>query len=93
MIDFNSEKNKYVLKEITTGIIAYVLKDENNRISDTHWLCQNCLDNQKKFSIYQIKKNQSGGSLFHCPSCKEEIFIPNPKPFQSPESGFDYHYD
>ena len=68
--DFKSQKEKYILKEIFVGILAYVPKDEIDRIGKHHWLCQNCLDNLQKFSIYQ-KHNDY---YFTCPHCKNEIY-------------------
>jgi len=80
--NYKSEKEKYILKEITTGIIAYVPKKEKDRISKNHWLCQNCLDNSKKFSIYQ----RHNDNYFSCPHCGNRIFPDSDK--NNPEVRF-----
>ena len=74
--DFKSQKEKYILKEIFVGIHAYVPKEEKDRISKYHWLCQNCLDNLQKFSVYQRKHEH----YYTCPHCKNKITPEDTKP-------------
>jgi DNA repair exonuclease SbcCD ATPase subunit len=53
--EWDSIKNKFILKEVAPDTIAYVHKDSSEAASDKHWLCANCFDNEKIESIYQIK--------------------------------------
>ena len=76
--NFDSEKKKYVLKEIAPSVIAYIPQDEKDRVGNTHWLCQNCLDNSQKFSIYQVKQKHSLDIDYYCPSCKNQFTTKNP---------------
>ncbi|MGA7720305.1 MAG: hypothetical protein WCA84_03935 [Ignavibacteriaceae bacterium] len=81
MSHFNSEKQKYILKDIAIGSIAYIPEEEKDRVGNTHWLCQNCLDNQKSFSVYQFKIRDIKGNIYYCPKCKGEIVIPHSHKF------------
>lgn len=82
--DFKSQKDKYVLSEITTGVIAYIPKDEKDRVSSNHWFCQNCLDNSQTFCIYQVKGKHSMDIDYHCPACKNQFTTKNPDYINKP---------
>jgi hypothetical protein len=75
--DWDKIKEKYILKEISPKVIAYVHKDEKEAVSANHWLCVNCFDHQQKESILQIKRKGGPQHLYYCPICKNEILIKN----------------
>jgi hypothetical protein len=86
--NFDSEKKKYELKNIITGVIAYVPKEEKDRVNDKHWLCQNCLDNFQRFTIYQVEHKSSDNIRYYCPNCKSSFVTKNPDYQQPPEITF-----
>ena len=76
--DWGTTKDKYVLKEVSNDVLAYVHKNKENSASEKHWLCANCFDIFHKESIYQIKKRGNIPShIYYCPQCKNEILIKN----------------
>jgi hypothetical protein len=76
--EWNSSKDKYMLKEIAPHVLTYVYKNQEYSASDKHWLCANCFDNFHKESIYQIKKSGNyPDHIYYCPLCKNEILIKN----------------
>ena len=82
--DFKSKKEKFILSEIAPSVIAYIPKDEKERVGNTHWLCQNCLDNSQKFSIYLVKVKHSLDIDYYCPSCKNQFTTKNPDYINKP---------
>lgn len=79
MKEWNITKEKYILREIAPDVFAYVHKEEKESAGNKHWLCANCMDNEKKESIYQVsKKGNIPIHTYYCPSCKNEILVNNP---------------
>lgn len=49
---WDTEKQRYELKSLGTGAVAYVLKPEARGTETPHWLCPNCFHQSKK-SFFQ----------------------------------------
>lgn len=83
---WDRQRKKYMLKEIDTGVFVYVHKNPKSSVSDKHWVCANCFDNEQKESVLQNKKRGNiPNHIYYCPQCKNEISIKNldysqPKP-------------
>lgn len=79
MNEWNITKEKYILREIAPDVFAYSHKEEKDSAGNKHWLCANCMDNEKKESIYQVSiKGNLPNHTYYCPSCKNEILVKNP---------------
>ena len=55
------EREKYELKEVDPGALAYVLKPDANKAEPPHWLCATCYgDRKKSFLQYsgRVPKNK-----------------------------------
>ena len=51
---WDTEKQKYELKQVHTGAFAFVLKPEASSGEPPHWLCTTCYENNRK-SILQAQ--------------------------------------
>jgi hypothetical protein len=75
---WETEKNRYELKDISGGALAYALKPEAHGTEPPHYICANCYEHDKK-SLLQIKaKNTASMALgiptqYRCPECRSEI--------------------
>ncbi len=61
-------EQRYELKEITPGFLAYAMKQEGSRPEPFHWICPSCYQHQKK-SLLQKRGNEYGGN-WECHECK-----------------------
>lgn len=67
-------KSQYKLEEISAGSFVYVPNESHPSPEPKHWLCQNCLDNERKKSILQLEQKMLDGShLFRCAACKSFV--------------------
>lgn len=70
---WDSEKQRYELKEVGTGSLAYVVKENARGTEPVHQICAACYQHRRK-SILQ-PKSISMTKLLFCPSCKTDIQI------------------
>jgi hypothetical protein len=68
---WDTEKEKYELKNIAFGSLAYVLKPETRGPAPPHWICPNCFTD-KKISIIQFKDRGPDTGNF-CPACRTKF--------------------
>lgn len=73
--EYISKRNNYKLKRLGDGAIVYTPKLKKHAAGKNHWLCANCMDNKRKFSIYQIAEKNGLFSEYVCPNCKSSIKI------------------
>lgn len=72
--EWDAEKQKYELTEVSSGAFAYMLKPEACGSEPPHWLCTTCYENHKKSFMQgmgRTKKNDE--KIFYCPRCKAEV--------------------
>lgn len=70
---WETEKQRYELKEIGRGALAYVLKEGMENGEPSHKICPACYQNSKKFILQRSQK--SGEGIFsECPSCKARVY-------------------
>ncbi len=71
---WETEKQKYELKQLDAGALAYVLKADAQKSEAPHWICAACYQRGKKFILQRVK---SDFVLRHygCPECKSQIEI------------------
>lgn len=75
---WETEKQRYELKALSTGSFAYALKADAHDSEPPHYICQACYESCKK-RILQIKPSGVAGKrlgipdMYVCPECKAEI--------------------
>jgi len=80
---WDAEKEKYELKNVVWGAVAYMLKPEVRGTEPPHWLCTNCYENRRK-SIMQAGPGAGRGSAYKCPACPN-TFSADSEPCWLPE--------
>jgi hypothetical protein len=66
---WDADKQRYELKTVGRGAVAYMLKPGMRDSEPPHWLCQNCYANHKK-AFFQPTGNERGRlRVFKCISC------------------------
>ncbi len=91
LLQWETEKQRYSLLEISPGVFSYGLKEESRGTEPGHWLCANCFNKGAK-SILQFTSETSTGKLkrYKCHNCNSEIMIANANwspPPSSPRRG------
>jgi hypothetical protein len=67
---WDTQKQRYELKQIGVGVVAYMLKPPQRGSEPPHWLCPNCYTNGKP-SFLQYNGAVRGVHRFYaCVSCK-----------------------
>ena len=70
--DWNNEKNRYQLTELSSGVFVYLLKEDECKSEPIHCICPNCYQQQKK-SILQLKARTRVGAIYVCHNCDSTI--------------------
>jgi hypothetical protein len=73
--DWDSEKERYELKSIGTGAVAYVLKPAERGSEPPHWLCPNCFHQGRKSFFQSAMKMELRRLLFDCVTCRSRIAV------------------
>lgn len=76
---WETEREKYELKEIIAGVFAFGLKENAGTSEPQHFLCSNCYQDRRK-SILQAQKGRDLEPQLHCPKCQMTIVVGNPPP-------------
>lgn len=69
---WEQERTNYVLKEVSPGNFAYVLKDDTKTREPQHWLCCQCFNEGYK-SIIQFAGHKEFHKVFVCNRCKSTL--------------------
>ena len=69
---WDAEKQRYELKKLYGGGMAYMLKPEARGGEPPHWLCPNCFAAGKK-AFFQPLPTAGAFSLYECISCKSRM--------------------
>ena len=72
---WKTEEQRYDLKNLGWGVLAYMLKPDARGTKPPHWVCTNCFGN-RRVSIIQYTQIRGHGYRWVCPSCKHEIEPP-----------------
>ncbi len=76
--NWENEKNRYQLAEISPGAFVYLLKKDECNPEPIHCICPNCYQNQKKF-ILQLTASTNAGAIYSCHNCESTIIDTNTK--------------
>src|SRR5262249_40930367 len=75
---WDTEKQKYELKEVSPHAFAYVKRPGVETTEPVHWLCATCFEHSRR-SILQNRGTAPAPSLrndiFYCPECKADMRI------------------
>jgi len=74
--DWSAEKERYELKEIASGVFAYIEKNHEGSLQSAHKLCATCFEQRTK-SILQHESLpiQLGHDLLTCQHCKSMLTV------------------
>jgi hypothetical protein len=72
---WDADKQRYELKDIGLGSLAYTVRETMRGGEHPHQICAACYQHGRK-SILQPRVGGSGKLLF-CPECKTEFIIPS----------------
>lgn len=80
---WEAEKERYELKDLGWGVLAYMLKPEARGTTPPHWVCPACFSDGKIKIIHQWF-NGGIGTVTSCPTCKVEL-RPSEKAYENGE--------
>lgn len=67
---WDTEAERYELKNVYLGAVAYVLKPETQGSEAPHWLCANCFTNKRKSFLQEYSPAPLGNKmLYKCAVC------------------------
>lgn len=72
---WESEKHKYELKSIVTGIFAYVIKESMKGAEPIHQICAKCYENGHKSILQSENRNPGRCHVLICNQCNSELYI------------------
>lgn len=70
---WDAEKQRYVLKDLTHGAFARVLKESERGSEPVHAICPTCYDNGKKSVLQHNREPQIMKQAWKCHQCKTEV--------------------
>src|SRR6266852_5484956 len=70
---WNTDKQRYELKEIQTGVTAYALKDGKEAGEPAHCLCPNCYTNNRKKILQREVRSPGMVRMLICHYCGLEL--------------------
>lgn len=77
--DWSSQAERYEMKEIARGVVAYTPKPGMEHGEAPHSLCASCFQNQKKSILQQDYHPR--GVRYRCPSCDFTVAVRKPHDF------------
>jgi len=77
---WDTEKQRYELKEFGPGAFAYALKADASGTEPAHQICPTCYENRRKSILQIVPGNNARTTLgirpvHRCPVCKTEVAI------------------
>lgn len=80
---WDAEQSRYIAKTVSPGVVAYMLKPEEQGAEEAHMFCANCF-HERKISFWQASQElRMRRRVYKCHRCKSEIeleFVPRPEP-------------
>jgi hypothetical protein len=75
---WDAEKERYELKTVGIGAVAYMLKPEARGSEAPHWLCPTCFAQDKKSFFQGTPATEASHRFYLCRSCKGTIMGETP---------------
>jgi hypothetical protein len=88
---WSTEKARYQLREVNTGVFAYVPKQGMEQGEPFHMLCANCYERGEKSILQATQELRMRRRVHVCPRCKTELemaYVP-PSPPGRVESDYN----
>lgn len=73
--NWDADKQRYELKDIGQGCIAYALKPEMQAAEPAHYLCANCYAQAKKRFLQREAKHVGRAITYSCHDCGSEMYV------------------
>ena len=73
--DWSAEKQRFELKDIGQGCIAYAMKAAMQGTEPTHYLCANCYTQGKKRFLQREAKDVGRAVTYACHDCGSEMYV------------------
>lgn len=70
---WETEKERYALREISPGAIAYLVKASAQGSEPVHAICTNCYQHGRKSILQWFVGGFGTDATFDCPSCKVRV--------------------
>lgn len=85
---WDAEKQRYELKDVGSGALAYALKNEASGAEPPHWICAKCYEDGKKSILQPETRNPGRTEWMVCHRCDADIIVvgerePPPRPTQA----------
>lgn len=72
---WESEKQRYELKELKSGVFAYALKEQTNPSEPAHNICASCYEHGKKSVLQSISMAVGRTVYLVCHGCNSQILF------------------
>lgn len=84
---WDAEKQRYELKDVGSGALAYALKNEAGGTEPPHWICAKCYEDGKKSILQPETRNPGRTEWMVCHRCDADIIVEGerepPRPTQA----------
>jgi hypothetical protein len=67
--DWETEKQRYELKQVGSGVFAQMLKPLARGVEPPHWLCPTCFEGRKKAYLQASGARINRSMVYRCKSC------------------------
>lgn len=71
---WNTEKERYELKELKPGVLIYSIKDSMRGAEPEHYLCPTCYNRGKKSILQKEMRDVGRAVLLVCHECGTELY-------------------
>jgi Zn finger protein HypA/HybF involved in hydrogenase expression len=75
---WDAETQKYELKGVGHGAVAYMLKPDARSTEPPHWLCPNCYAKGKKSFVQMTPEMHRREHVFACTECNGKLLSEQP---------------
>ena len=71
---WDTEKQRYELKDIGQGCVAYGLKADVQSSEPVHYLCANCYSDNKKRFLQFRRESRFRSEVYSCQGCGSQLY-------------------
>jgi hypothetical protein len=70
---WDADKQRYELKSVARGTVAYMLKPPERGSEPPHWLCATCYGKSKKAFLQNTGAHFQRSSIYMCGECQAKV--------------------